>query len=109
MVGHLTTDSTLWADTDGCVWRRILFFIILVIHPATGAYAMLFGRIICGAGALLQAFEADYMPLTEVFPTVASYTASMEGGMAGFVLQLQAADHTVFPPSLSYATTRDGI
>ena len=105
MVGHLTTDSTLWADTDGCVWQRIP-----VIHRATGAFAMLFGGIICGgAGVLLQAFEADYMPLAEVFPTVPGYTASMEGAMAGVVLQLQAAHHTVFPPGLSYATNCDGI
>ena len=63
---------------------------------------MLFGRIICGgAGALLQAFEADYMPLAEVFPTVPGYTASMEGAVAGVVLQLQAADHMVFPARLS--------
>ena len=60
------------------------------------------------AGALLQAFEADYMPLAEVFPTVPGYTASMEGAMAGVLLQLQAEDHTIFPAGLSYATVRDG-
>ena len=75
----------------------------------TGAFAMLFGRVICGgAGALLQAFKAEFMPLLEVFPTVPGYTASMEGAMVGVVLQLQGADHTIFSPGLSYATTHDG-
>ena len=104
MVGYPTTDSTFWSDNDGCVWRRIP-----VIHRVTGAFAILFGRVICGgAGALLQAFEAEFMPLLEVFPTVPGYTASMEGAIAGVVLQLQGADHTIFPPGLSYATTHDG-
>ena len=43
-----------------------------------------------------------------MFPTVPGYTASMEGAMAGVVLQLQAADANVFPARLSYATVRDG-
>ena len=104
MVGYPTTDSTFWLDSDGCVWRRIP-----VIHRATGAFAVLYGRAIFGgAGALLQAFEAEFMPLQEVFPTIPGYTASVEGVMAGVVLQLQSTDQAIFPAGLSYATTRDG-
>ena len=57
---------------------------------------------------LLQAFEAEFMPLPEVFLTIPGYTASIEGAMAGVVLQLQGTDHAIFSSGLSYATTRDG-
>ena len=97
-------DSTFWSDNDGCVWRRIT-----VIHLATGAFAVLYGRVIFGGvGALLQAFEVEFMPLPEVFPTIPGYTASIEGVITGVVLQLQGTDHAIFPSRLSYATTRDG-
>ena len=104
MVGHVTMDSSLWVDTSGCVWRRIP-----VIHRLTGGFAILFGWMNCGgAGALLLAFEAEYMPLAEVFPTVPGYTTSMEGAMAGVVLQLQAEDPNIFPPGMAYASVWDG-
>ena len=104
MVGHVTSDSTLWADINGHVWRRIP-----VVHRLTGGFAILFGRINCGgAGALLQAFEADYMPLAEVFPTVPGYTANLQGAMAGVVLDLQAEVTNIFPAGMAYATVHDG-
>ena len=41
MIGYPTTDSTFWPDSSGCVWRRIL-----VIHRATGAFAILYSRVV---------------------------------------------------------------
>ena len=104
MVGHVTSDSTLWADMNGHVWRRIP-----VVHRLTGGFAILFGRITCGGpGTLLNAFEADYMPLSESFPTVPGYTANLQGAMTSVVLDLQAADTGVFPVGMAYATVHEG-
>ena len=42
-----------------------------MLHRVTGAFAMLYSRVIFGgAGVLLQAFEADFMPLLEAFTTI---------------------------------------
>ena len=80
-----------------------------MLHRATDAYAILYSRVIFGgAGALLQAFEADFMPLPEVFPVIPGYTVSVEGATVGFVAHLQGTDPAVFPAGLSYATIHDG-
>ena len=93
MVAYRTTDSTFWSDGVGCVWRRIP-----VLHRATGAFAILYSRVVYGgSGTLLQAFEQEFMPLPEVFPAIQGYTSSVEGALVGFVAHLQGADTAVFP------------
>ena len=104
MIAHVTSDSTLWTDLGGRVWRRIP-----VVHRQTGAFALLCGRITCGgAGALLNAFEAEYMPLTEAFPTVPGYAAGLQGAMMSVVMDIQAADAGIFPVGMAYATVHEG-
>ena len=61
-----------------------------------------------GAGTLLHAFEAEYMPLAEAFPTVPGYTAGLQGAMMSVVMDIQAADTGVFPVGMAYATVHEG-
>ena len=101
MVAYPTTDSTFWSDGAGCIWRRIP-----VLHHATGAFALLYSRVVYGgAGTLLQAFEQEFMPLPELFQAIQGYTASVEGALAGFFTHLQGSDMAIFPAGLSYAKT----
>ena len=94
-------DSTFWADSSGCVWRRVP-----VIHRATGNFALLYDRVSHGrAGTLLRAFAPDFMPLPEVFPVVNGDAASVEGALAEFITHKQGLDVAVFPDGLTYATT----
>ena len=66
-------------------------------------------RINCGgAGELLQAFAAEYMPLREAFPPVPGYAVHLQGAIAGVVLDLQAEDTNIFPTGMAYATVHDG-
>ena len=103
MIAHVTADSTLWTDLSGQIWRRIP-----VVHRQTGAFALLCGRIACGAGTLLTAFEAEYAPLTEAFPAIPGYTAGLQGAMMSVVMDVQAADNGIFPVGMAYATVHEG-
>ena len=87
MVAYPTTDSSFWSDDTRCVWRRVP-----VIHRATGAFAILFGRVVHGGAVnLLQAFDPEFMPLPEVFPA-----------LTGMMSHMQGADTAIFPAGLTY-------
>ena len=61
MIVYPTTDSTFWPESNGCVWRRIP-----VIHRATGAFAILYSRVIFGGAGVLQ-YRSRYNMFIVVF------------------------------------------